>query len=136
MRKLAQAGYSQQDIAETLGVSARTLRRNFVLPLKEGTKACSNLLRAELVDIALKGNVQALIFANKAIGGLREDGPTAEERDREPQSRGIIIRAHCETCGRDPSQGAIIVVGEDGEELGTVPPWPRRGDPDRDPSAN
>ncbi|MFZ2493918.1 MAG: helix-turn-helix domain-containing protein [Thermoanaerobaculia bacterium] len=120
IRKMARAGHTASEIAEDMGVSVRTLRRNFGSPLRSGQKSCSRMLRSELVDRAMDrdspGSIQALLLACKTIAGLREGEPTQDELDREPKFRGLIIRPHCPSCGHDPRQGAIIVVGDDDEK--------------------
>lgn len=102
IEKLARAGVTVEQIADITGVSKRTLERSFDAAIKKGRNSCAALLRAELVDRALNGNTIALLFACKTLAGLRENGPTPEELEREreaPRQRGLLIITKCE-CGK------------------------------------
>lgn len=69
VKELASFGATNVDIGLFLGVSERTVRRNYAEFLTKGRLELKNKLRTKQIRIALKGNVVMLIWLGKQYLG-------------------------------------------------------------------
>lgn len=69
VKELASFGATNVEIAEFLGVSERTVRRNYAEFLTKGRAELKNKLRTKQIRVALKGNVVMLIWLGKQYLG-------------------------------------------------------------------
>ena len=70
--EMARVGCTSEEIAGCLGVSKSTIDHRFCKPLKEGGNWLRHTLKRKLFQMALNGNVPAMIFAAKVYCGLKE----------------------------------------------------------------
>jgi hypothetical protein len=74
IRRCAAMGFSVSMIAETVGVSERTLQKNraYRKALQEGRAEGRQQIAAKLYSLAMRGNVPALIFLSKQLLGFSD----------------------------------------------------------------
>lgn len=72
VEKLAGLGCTVEEIAEFLGVSKRTLERNFVAAINKGREHVKISLKKKQFDVAMKGNVSMLIWLGKNYLGQKD----------------------------------------------------------------
>ena len=74
VERLASKFCTQQDIADTLGVSLRTLHNDalFAQSYTKGITNAKNSLRSKQFDVAMNGNVTMLVWLGKQYLGQRE----------------------------------------------------------------
>lgn len=85
VKQLAFIGCSAEEIAVLLElpeaqkkvVDAQGVERRFYATIRRGRVEMHRALKSQLIQMALKGNVPALIFALKAYCGLRDGGELA-----------------------------------------------------------
>jgi len=87
VQKLAGLGIRQDDIAESLNISAKTLRKHFRAQLSKGMIEANEQVMDILFKMATSGsNTTATIFWAKTRCGFRETGPPpAVEEDKAPR---------------------------------------------------
>jgi hypothetical protein len=80
IEELAGLNCSYEEISKIVGVSVRTLHRNYGTVIKRGTESVKTSLRRKQYQIAMKGNPALLIWLGKIILGQKErietDGKT------------------------------------------------------------
>lgn len=82
IRRLAELGCNDREIADWFGIDNNTLRYNFSVELLKGRETLKHKLRRAQLKVALAGNVTMLIFLGKNYLG-QSDSPTATA-DLEP----------------------------------------------------
>lgn len=107
VEKLAGYGLSQDAIASLVreGVSKDTLRERFSVELSRGKARAHTMVAAKLLDLALAGDVRALVWWTKAQMGWREAHvhELSGAVEMVPRIERIIV---------DPSSGALVPEGQ------------------------
>lgn len=91
VEELAAIGCTQMDIAEAIGVGLRTLQErgdDFRTAYSKGRSAQKSSLRRKLYQLAMQGNVKALLFACE-----RDLGMTQKIEQQVEHSGGIDVKA-------------------------------------------
>jgi hypothetical protein len=92
---LAAVGCPAKEIADALSLSERTLERRYGALMRKGFNRGMMRLRSVLFNMALKGNLGAVIFALKAYCGLRDDAG---------MNINVSAHAHAQADARSPEQ--------------------------------
>jgi hypothetical protein len=69
VKKLAEIGCPNKEIASFVSCSVDTLDRNFADVIAKGRENCKTRLRKKQIEVALAGNVTMLIFLGKNMLG-------------------------------------------------------------------
>jgi len=69
---LAGCGCTSEEIASKLGCSKDTIERRFAASLEQGRNNGKTSLRGKQVELAMKGNVQMLIWLGKNMLGQKD----------------------------------------------------------------
>ncbi len=68
-------GVPHDTIADSLGITKRTLYRYYRKELNHGVAVTNRRVGGKLYELAMAGNVAAVIFWLKCHAGWRQDGP-------------------------------------------------------------
>ena len=79
--ELASKGLTQKEIAAIMGVSSRTIERNYGESCEKGRELCNGMLRAKQVEVALAGNPTMLIWLGKQNLGQRDRAEVEHKYD-------------------------------------------------------
>ena len=83
VKRLAALGATQEDIADVIRCTAKTLRRHFRRELDTGVAEANAAVSGYLFNAAMAGDVRAQIFWLKTKAGWREaDAPPAQKPER------------------------------------------------------
>src|SRR5262249_9521885 len=91
--KLAAQGCTAEEIGSALDVGTRTIERRFGVPLINGRRALNRLLKSKMLEQINLGNTAVLIFALKAVCGLRE-----------PRDDGVTVNVSQQAITLNPAQ--------------------------------
>lgn len=81
---LTSFGITQEEIAAYLDIDPKTLRKHYRRELGTGKTAATAKIAQRLFDVAMEGNVAALIFWLKTRARWRDDGGDTNEDAAQP----------------------------------------------------